>query len=100
MEPETLNMKHETKFVFSKESLKKKFRWSEFLAEKIITFVAFLSIAIIVLIFIFVFRETLPIFRTPKSIHNQQLANNLQQVISLRDTEKVRPPTSDLKDTE
>lgn len=60
-------MKLETKFVFSKESLKKKFRWSEFLAEKLITFVAFLSIAIIVLIFIFVFRETLPIFRTPKS---------------------------------
>lgn len=50
------------KFVFSRESLKKKFRLSEFLSEKIITGVAFLSITIIVLIFFFVFRESLPIF--------------------------------------
>jgi phosphate transport system permease protein len=49
-------------FIFTKESLKKKFRLSEFMSEKIITSVAFMSIAIIVLIFIFVFRETLPIF--------------------------------------
>ncbi|MEI7980107.1 MAG: phosphate ABC transporter permease subunit PstC [Bacteroidota bacterium] len=53
-------------FVFTKESLKKKFRWSEFLSEKIITGVAFLSITIIVLIFFFVFRETLPIFKQKK----------------------------------
>ena len=53
-------------FVFTKESLKKKFRWSEFLSEKIITGVAFLSIAIIVLIFFFVFKESLPIFQTRK----------------------------------
>lgn len=42
--------------------LKKKFRLGEYLAEKIITLVAFFSLAIITLIFIFVFRETLPIF--------------------------------------
>ena len=47
---------------FSKENLKKQFRLSEFLAEKIISSVAFLSIAIIVLIFVFVFKESLPIF--------------------------------------
>lgn len=47
---------------FSKESLKKQFRLSEFLAEKIISSVAFLSIAIIFLIFVFVFKESLPIF--------------------------------------
>ena len=47
---------------FTKESLKKQFRLSEFLAEKIISSVAFLSIAIIVLIFVFVFKESLPIF--------------------------------------
>ena len=47
---------------FSKESLKKQFRLSEFLAEKIISSVAFLSIAIILLIFVFVFKESLPIF--------------------------------------
>lgn len=47
---------------FTKESLKKQFRLSEFLAEKIISTVAFLSIAIIFLIFIFVFKESLPLF--------------------------------------
>jgi phosphate transport system permease protein len=47
---------------FTKESLKKKFRLSEFLAEKIISSIAFLSIAIIFLIFIFVFKESLPLF--------------------------------------
>jgi phosphate transport system permease protein len=49
---------------FTKESLKKQFRLSEFLAEKIISSVAFLSIAIIFLIFIFVFKESLPLFST------------------------------------
>lgn len=47
---------------FTKESLKKQFRLSEFLAEKIISSIAFLSIAIIILIFVFVFKESLPIF--------------------------------------
>jgi len=51
------------KQTFTKESLKKQFRLSEFLAEKIISSVAFLSIAIIFLIFIFVFKESLPLFR-------------------------------------
>ncbi len=41
---------------------KKRFRPSEFLAEKLITFVAFVSFAFIVLIFVFVFSEALPIF--------------------------------------
>jgi len=47
---------------FTKENLKKQFRLSEFLAEKIITSIAYMSIAIIVLIFIFVFKESLPLF--------------------------------------
>jgi phosphate transport system permease protein len=51
---------------FTKESLKKQFRLSEFLAEKIISSVAFLSIAIIFLIFVFVFKESLPIFNFGK----------------------------------
>jgi len=50
------------KKTFTKESLKKQFRLSEFLAEKVISSVAFLSIAIIFLIFIFVFKESLPLF--------------------------------------
>jgi phosphate transport system permease protein len=42
---------------------KKKFRFSDWLAEKVIKAVAFLSIAVVILIFVFVFREALPIFK-------------------------------------
>lgn len=49
-------------FYFSEKSLKKKFRLSEFLSEKLISGVAFLTIAIIILIFLFVFKEAVPIF--------------------------------------
>jgi phosphate transport system permease protein len=42
--------------------LRRKFRLSDFLAEKIITSVAFVSLLAIVMIFIFVFREASPIF--------------------------------------
>lgn len=56
-----------SKFVFTKESLRKRFRMSEFLSEKIISSVAFLSIAIIVLIFFFVFKESLPIFKSQET---------------------------------
>jgi phosphate transport system permease protein len=45
--------------------LKKRFRWNEFLSEKIVTVVAFVSLAAIVGIFFFVFREAMPIFLTP-----------------------------------
>jgi phosphate transport system permease protein len=57
-----MNSSLPNKQTFTKESLKKQFRLSEFLAEKIISSVAFLSIAIIFLIFIFVFKESLPLF--------------------------------------
>nr|WP_314896201.1 phosphate ABC transporter permease subunit PstC [uncultured Flavobacterium sp.] len=57
-----MNSPFPSKRTFTKESLKKQFRLSEFLAEKVISFVAFLSIAIIFLIFIFVFKESLPLF--------------------------------------
>jgi len=42
--------------------MRKKFRLSEFLAEKIIKSVAFISFVVIILIFVFVFREAVPIF--------------------------------------
>lgn len=45
----------------------KKFRFSEFLAEKIIKLVAFISFAVILLIFVFVFREALPVFYRAES---------------------------------
>ncbi len=54
--------------------MRKRFRLSEFLAEKLITATAFVSFAIIVLIFIFVFRETLPIFSAPETVvSNEEL---------------------------
>lgn len=46
----------------SKADLRKRFRLNEVLAENIITTVAFLSLATIVMIFVFVFREAFPIF--------------------------------------
>jgi phosphate transport system permease protein len=42
---------------------KKKFRFSDWIAEKVIKAIAFLSIAIVALIFLFVFREAFPIFQ-------------------------------------
>jgi len=42
---------------------KKRFRFSEWISEKVIRSVAFLSIAFVILIFVFVFRESAPIFR-------------------------------------
>lgn len=52
---------------FTRESLKKQFRLSEFLAEKLISSIAFLSIATIFLIFFFVFKESLPLFAEDKA---------------------------------
>jgi phosphate transport system permease protein len=45
---------------------RKKFRFSDWFAEKFIKAVAFLSIAVVILIFIFVFREAFPIFKMDK----------------------------------
>jgi phosphate transport system permease protein len=45
---------------------KKRFRFSDWFAEKVIKAVAFLSIAVVILIFIFVFREAFPIFKMDK----------------------------------
>jgi len=59
---------------------RKKFRWSDYLAEKIIKGVAFLSITIIILIFIFVFRESLPIFASAKSSEHTEAASNTTDV--------------------
>lgn len=53
--------------------MEKKFRFSEILAESIIKSVSFVSFAVIVLIFIFVFREALPIFSSKdKSVSSKE----------------------------
>ncbi len=59
---------------------RRKFRWSDYLAEKIIKGVAFLSITIIVLIFFFVFREAFPIFGAAKSPVKTEVASAAEQV--------------------
>lgn len=59
---------------------RRKFRWSDYLAEKIIKGVAFLSITIIVLIFFFVFREAFPIFSSAKSTAKTEVASAAEQV--------------------
>jgi phosphate transport system permease protein len=92
---------------FTKDSLKKQFRWSEFLAEKIISSVAFLSIAIIFLIFIFVFKESLPLFSTTKKVETTEVkvTTVAQPETYGRATEDLAPetygaPVEDLSPTE
>jgi phosphate transport system permease protein len=84
-----------TKKAFTKESLKKQFRLSEFLAEKIISSVAFLSIAIIFLIFIFVFKESLPIFSfgndAKAKTEIQSAAGNKPESYGAAATEDLKP---------
>ena len=92
---------------FTKESLKKQFRLSEFLAEKIISSVAFLSIAIIFLIFVFVFKESLPIFSTGKEAPKTEIqatdAASKPESYGATSTEDLKPesygsePTEELK---
>jgi phosphate transport system permease protein len=51
---------------FAASILKRQFRFYDWFAEKVIKAIAFLSITIVALIFIFVFRETLPLFQSKK----------------------------------
>jgi len=78
------------KQTFTPESLKKQFRLSEFLAEKVISSVAFLSIAIIFLIFIFVFKESLPLF----SFNDKAKANTEIQTTTGAEIETYGADTS------
>jgi len=58
----TLEKNIQPKFV----GFKKRFRLSEFIIEKIIFLSSFLAILGVILIFVFVFREALPIFTNPE----------------------------------
>lgn len=60
---------------------RKRFRLGDYLAEKIIKGVAFLSITIIVLIFIFVFRESMPIFGNSHAPKTSSIENNTTQPV-------------------
>ena len=76
----------------------KKFRLGDFLAEKVIKGVAFLSIAIIVLIFVFVFRESLPIFKSEKATVSHVAATQEVQETYGEVTDKT-PLTSAVQET-
>jgi phosphate transport system permease protein len=82
---------------FTKESLKKQFRLSEFLAEKIISSVAFLSITIIVLIFFFVFKESLPLFsfgnQAKEKTETQKSTNVKPESYGGTETNEIEPET-------
>jgi len=90
---------------FTKESLKKQFRLSEFLAEKIIASVAFLSIATIFLIFIFVFKESIPLFTSKteaKAVTEVQTTVQKPETYGAETSEELKPEsygstTEDLK---
>jgi phosphate transport system permease protein len=87
---------------FTQESLKKQFRISEFLAEKIISSVAFLSIAVIFLIFIFVFKESLPLFRfgaDSKVLTEAEAKKNKPESYGTT-TEELKPESYGTADTE
>jgi phosphate transport system permease protein len=90
-----MDTNHSTSGSFSKESLKKQFRLSEFLSEKIITSVAFLSIAIIVLIFVFVFKESLPIFNfgTKESEKIETVSGSKPESYGATPTDDLKPET-------
>jgi phosphate transport system permease protein len=102
-----MNSQSPIKQNFTTESLKKQFRLSEFLAEKIISSVAFLSIAIIFLIFIFVFKESLPLFSfgsdTKSKTEAQATTANKPESYSAEPAGELKPesygsePTEDLK---
>jgi phosphate transport system permease protein len=74
---------------------KKKFRFSDWFAEKVIKTVAFLSIAIVVLIFIFVFREAFPVFKMDKV--NTQITTEVlvQENYGGAETDNAQPAAID-----
>lgn len=74
---------------------KKKFRFSDWFAEKFIKSIAFLSIAFVILIFVFVFREAFPIFRMDVKEAAKSELLVPEQYGSEETTATVVPQTSD-----
>jgi phosphate transport system permease protein len=89
--------------VLTPAELRKRFRLSEFLSEKIITSVAFVSLASILMIFLFVFRESAPLFFAdepaakpagPAEVYEEEtygeefLSDEVRKLESLRNTDE------------
>jgi phosphate transport system permease protein len=78
--------------------LKKQFRFTDWLAERVIKTVAFLSITIVALIFVFVFRETLPLFHQDKqNSAANSLAGGSKNELQPESYSADEPATSGLK---
>jgi phosphate transport system permease protein len=96
---DTINNQAETNFGLV-DITHKKFRWSDFIAEKLIKGVAFLSITIIILIFIFVFREASPIFSSKKSPAQTEVAGSSEEVQETYGTvTDSKPATEEVQET-
>ena len=78
---------------------RKKFRISDFLAEKVIKGVAFLSITIIVLIFVFVFREAFPIFSSSKAMKSAATENVVQEAQETYGAVTDQPAKAEVQET-
>jgi len=78
---------------------RRKFRWSDYLAEKVIKGVAFLSITIIVLIFVFVFREAFPIFKSAKSPVKTEAVSTSDQIQETYGEVTDKPVPSEVQET-
>ena len=74
--PDIANTEVEEKSSLSRSVGKKQFRFSDWFAEKLIKTVSFFSIAFVVLIFLFVFRETLPMFSLGRDHDKTEQAGN------------------------
>jgi len=78
---------------------RKKFRVGDYLAEKVIKGVAFLSITIIILIFFFVFRESFPIFSNSKEVKPSTTANAVQATQETYGDAKDQPAKEEIQET-
>jgi phosphate transport system permease protein len=74
---------------------RKKFRFSDWFAEKAIKAVAFMSIAFVILIFIFVFREAFPIFRIDKAKTETTGQELVQETYGATETSNPSPAPAD-----
>jgi phosphate transport system permease protein len=74
---------------------RKKFRFSDWIAEKLIKGIAFLSIAFVIMIFFFVFRESLPIFRMDKVKTAVPATELVQETYGGAETENTASATPD-----
>src|SRR4030042_1143181 len=82
--PGIKNKEVENKSALGRLIGEKQFRFSEWFAEKLIKAVSFFSIAFVILIFLFVFRETLPLFSgrsgTEKAEHATVSSDNSKEL--------------------